>query len=582
MKRWISSLLTAAFLLALLVVPAYGTMESGVGYRVSGVYNAGTNTLRADIYVHGAKALVGRFALGFDQEQLLLPEVTNWMDDTLIPGRRVEFTGEQKTPSMLFSQEKGHVMFAWYAFGPALDAESGEYLIASIPFTLAPGVSVEDLNSHTLYLYSVGGNYLDWETSAWVQVAGLKEYGNCVPGMDGCEVEFDYPNSTAEPPELLDVQIQLRDSAGATLYGGQCQLGNLYAVADSGGSLRFRLPAGKYTFMVTAPGYEDQAETVSVSGGGVYRTVQLRSMQQLVDNVAAELEIGYQGDDTAEHVTRDLIFASEGEQNTQIIWRSSNPRLIGQYGNVFRGDNGASVTLTATVSKDGRSAAKDFTVFLTAKDVPKTELPEIELSEEPDAGGEAADMPSGLHFKDLDSVAWAARAIEKLYKLGIISGTSDTEFSPLASVTRADFITLLMRMLKPEGTPGAGFADVPATAYYHDAVCLAQGLGIASGYSGTVFGANDRITRQDMIVLTYRAMKLLNYEIGSTGGAERLADFPDRDSVSAYAVEAMEAMLAEGYINGRDDLLAPQGTTNRAEAAMFLYQIHQAKGGMSA
>ena len=35
-------------------------------------------------------------------------------------------------------------------------------------------------------------------------------------------------------------------------------------------------------------------------------------------------------------------------------------------------------------------------------------------------------------------------------------------------------------------------------------------------------------------------------------------------------------MLAEGYINGRGDTLAPLGTTNRAEAAVFLYQIYKA------
>ena len=91
-----------------------------------------------------------------------------------------------------------------------------------------------------------------------------------------------------------------------------------------------------------------------------------------------------------------------------------------------------------------------------------------------------------------------------------------------------------------------------------------------------MFGPNDRITRQDMIVLTYRAMTLLGYPVDSTGGAERLAEFPDKDSLSAYAKEAMEAMLAEGYINGRGNVLAPQGNTNRAEAAMFLYQIYQA------
>lgn len=570
MKKWISSLLVTALMLTMLMVPVSGAMESGVGYRVEGSYDASANTLRADIYVYGARVLVGRFALGFDKEQLLLPETTRYMSDTVTRGERIELTGEGKTPTELFSQEKGHVMFAWYANGAAIDASSGDRLVGSVTFTLQDGVSIEDLNDHSLYLYSVGDGYLGWDTSAWVRISGLTDYSHCVPGIQGCEVEFTYPNSDKEHPDLRGVQILARDSAGATLYGGECQLGSRYAAADGDGSMRFYVPSGTYTFMVTVPGYEEQMSTITVTGGGAYRTIQLRSLQQLVDNVAAGLEIGYQGEDTAEHVTRDLILASEGEQNTKISWSSSAPELIGQFGNVFRGPEGARVTLTATVSKDGRTAAKEFTVFLTAKDVPMTEIPAIGTG-----NGEEPDITEG-YFTDLGLVSWAVEAIEEMHKLGIISGTGARTYSPLAPVTRADFITLLMRMLKPAGTPGAGFADVPDTAYYHDAVTLAQGLGIATGYSDTMFGPNDRITRQDMIVLTYRAMTLLGYPVDSTGGAERLAEFPDKDSLSAYAKEAMEAMLAEGYINGRGNVLAPQGNTNRAEAAMFLYQIYQA------
>lgn len=570
MKKWISSLLVTALMLTMLMVPVNGAMESGVGYRVKGSYDASANTLRADIYVYGAQVLVGRFALGFDGEQLLLPEITRYMSDTITRGPRIELTGEGKTPEALFSQEKGHVMFAWYANGAALDAVSSDRLVGSVTFTLKDGVSVEDLNDHSLYLYSVGDGYMDWDTSAWVRIQGLTDYSHCVPGTQGCEVEFTYPNSDREHPDLRSVQIQARDSAGTTLYGGQCQLGSHYTVADGDGSMRFRVPSGTYTFMVTVPGYEEQMSTIAVSGGGAYRTIQLRSLQQLVDHVAADLEIGYQGEDTAEHVTRDLILASEGEQNTKISWSSDAPALIGQYGNIFRGPEGKTVTLTATVSKDGRTASKQFTVFLTAKDVPMTDLPETGEKDD----GETD--PAEGYFTDLGPVSWAAEAIEEMHRLGIISGTGERTYSPLALVSRADFMTLLMRMFHPDGAPGAGFADVPDTAYYHDAVTLAQGLGIATGYSDTMFGPNDRITRQDMIVLTYRAMKLLGYPVNENGGAERLEAFPDKGSVSAYAEEAMKAMLAEGYINGRGDILAPLGNTNRAEAAMFLYQIHKA------
>lgn len=571
MKKWISSLLTLALLVSLLVLPAHAALDSELGYRVTGVYDEATNTLRADISIFGGRVLVGRFALGFDPTQLELPETTRYLSDTITRGDRVELTGEGKTTAQLFSQVRGHLMFAWYAYGSALEAQEEDYLIGSVTFHLKPGVTVDDLHGHSLYLYSVADSYLGWNSSAWLREYGLIDHGNCVPGMLGCAVEFDYPGSDREAPDLRNLEIQVRDSAGSILKGGQFLLGSEYAEADPDGSVRFRVPAGTYTFMTTVPGYEEQTDSVTVIGSSTYRSVQLRSMQQLVDSVAADLEIGYQGEDTAEHVTRDLILASEGEQNTKISWSSSAPNLIGTFGNVFRSTQGATVTLTATVEKDGRSASKQFTVYLTEKDIPMTVLPD------PGPTGEDEELPN--FFTDLESVSWAVPAIEEMHRLGIISGTGGTNYSPLAPLTRADFITLLMRMLRPVGTPGAGFEDVPEDAYYHDKVVLAQGLGIAAGYSDTQFAPLDRVSRQDMIVLTYRAMKILGYPTSSAGGAERLARFPDRDELAGYATEAMEAMLAMGYISGRDTGLAPRGETNRAEAAVFLFQIYNALMG---
>ena len=548
---------------------AFAAMESGTGYRVTGSYNSEDDTFTASIYVHDLNALGGRFALGFDPDKLELPPTTNYLSDTITRGTRIELTGEGKTAPQLISQERGHVLFSWYPYGSAVEALDGEYLIASVTFQLKDGVSPENFDSRTLYLYCVAGNYMDWDTSAWVRGTGLVDYSNCVAGVQNCDVAFEYPNSDIQPSGMRTVQIIAKDSAGSTLRGGEVLLESSTVQVDASGSALFHLPDGTYSCLVTAPGYEDKVASVEVYGGNVYRMVQLRSMQQLVDDVAAALEIGFQGEDSADYVTRDMIFPTKGDQNTQITWASSAPDLVSAYGNVFRISQEADVTVTATVSKDGRSASRQFKIHLTAKEVPPTVGPEDEPKEE-------EGKPSPSPFTDVDSVAsWAGEAINAMYALGIVKGTGANTFSPGSPVTRADFVTLLMRMFRPEGTPGAGFSDVAQGAYYHDPVVLAQGLGIAQGVESNKFGPTGNITRQDMITLTYRAMQKLGYPLTTQYGDVLLDAYPDSGSVADYAREAMAAMLASGYINGKGDVLAPGDNTTRAEAAVFLYRIYE-------
>jgi len=292
-------------------------------------------------------------------------------------------------------------------------------------------------------------------------------------------------------------------------------------------------------------------------------------MQQLVDSVAAELEISFQGDDTADHVTRDMIFPTSGDQNTVIQWTSGNQDLLSNYGNIFRKEQAEDVTVTARVSKDGRTASKQFTVHITAAEVPPTPIDNQTSPKE--------DTPEGTaYFTDLSPVAsWAGEAIEQMYALGIVKGTGGTHFSPQNPVTRADFLTMLMRMFQPQGAMGSGFTDVPETAYYYEPVVMAQGMGIATGVGHGRFDPQGQISRQDMITLTYRAMETMGCKPTAPGGEDLLNAYPDGGDTADYAREAMGAMLTSYYINGKGQLLDPQGSTTRAEAATFLYRIFQ-------
>ncbi len=110
-------------------------------------------------------------------------------------------------------------------------------------------------------------------------------------------------------------------------------------------------------------------------------------------------------------------------------------------------------------------------------------------------------------FVDTDTDSFYAEALLWATEIGVIIGTSDTTFSPDENCTRAQFITMLWRMM---GEPVVNsinlFTDVEADDYYYDAVLWAVGEGIISGTTDTTFSPDENCTRGQIVTFLYRYM----------------------------------------------------------------------------
>ena len=148
-----------------------------------------------------------------------------------------------------------------------------------------------------------------------------------------------------------------------------------------------------------------------------------------------------------------------------------------------------------------------------------------------------------------------------------MNGTSATTFEPNGLLTRAMLVTILHRM---EGQPAAGesgFADVPADAWYANAVAWARANGIVTGVSDTEFAPNNTITREQLAAILYR---YANSKGKDTSVKAELA-FNDAASVSEYAVDAMKWAVGTKLITGKGEgTLDPTGGATRAEVATIL------------
>lgn len=156
-----------------------------------------------------------------------------------------------------------------------------------------------------------------------------------------------------------------------------------------------------------------------------------------------------------------------------------------------------------------------------------------------------------------DAVLWAADK-------GITSGVTETLFAPNSSCTRAQMVTFLWRA---NGSPvvdyAMNFTDVPADAYYADAVRWAVSKGITSGTSATTFAPDMTVTRAQTVTFLYRAAGTP----AVTGGS-----FADVDA-NAYYADAVAWAVAEGITSGTSaTTFSPDAACTRAQIVTFLYR----------
>ncbi len=153
---------------------------------------------------------------------------------------------------------------------------------------------------------------------------------------------------------------------------------------------------------------------------------------------------------------------------------------------------------------------------------------------------------------------WAEDSINKLVALGAVSGYPDGSFKPNANITRAEFVTVLVKAFKLESKSGKVFPDT-VNSWAKDYIATATAYGIASGYNDQNFGADDLITREQMVVMVIKAAQLAPASAGIV--------FADSNSISAWARESIATALNKGIIKGfPDNTIRPGNNASRAEA----------------
>ncbi|MFX3650530.1 MAG: glycosyl hydrolase 53 family protein [Paenibacillus sp.] len=186
-----------------------------------------------------------------------------------------------------------------------------------------------------------------------------------------------------------------------------------------------------------------------------------------------------------------------------------------------------------------------------------------------------AEVEVPLH--DLQNHNWALQEVQNLYGKGIITGMSATRFAPQGELTRAQFLQMIIKGIGDTRQYDASISlptDVKEGQWYADSVRLGIEMNIIQGRADGSFGANERISREDMAVMLNRALKVVQRDQDGNNAAQGNTLFVDNAEIAGYAKGAVASMQQLGLLNGMPDgTFAPKETANRAQGAVAVARL---------
>lgn len=159
-----------------------------------------------------------------------------------------------------------------------------------------------------------------------------------------------------------------------------------------------------------------------------------------------------------------------------------------------------------------------------------------------------------------------------------LKGNGDNTFSPNRQVTRSEFaeIVVLGLGLMRQDAPQNLFPDVNNSAWFRNAVSLANEFGIVRGYDNGNFYGNQEITREQGFAMVARAYRLIEPDaaISPNQMNSELERYSDAADVSNWAKEDVAQLIAAGIIQGNGpEVLSPKTTMTRAEVTALIARM---------
>lgn len=162
---------------------------------------------------------------------------------------------------------------------------------------------------------------------------------------------------------------------------------------------------------------------------------------------------------------------------------------------------------------------------------------------------------------------WAEKTILNMQDFKIINGYEDDTFRPDTNMTRAEFVTVINRMLDLQEESSKYIPDINRSDWYYSEIRKAVKVGIIQGDLDGTIHPEDKITREEAIVILSRAFKLKKTSTNLNG-------YSDLNEISNWAKTEVCSAIKAGYVTGyEDNTIKPLKNITRAEALTLINRI---------
>ena len=166
-----------------------------------------------------------------------------------------------------------------------------------------------------------------------------------------------------------------------------------------------------------------------------------------------------------------------------------------------------------------------------------------------DEDAQEEDLTSEKDFTDDGQDDWYCTAVSTLSAMGILEGRTAETFAPNAPITRAEFATIAHRLHDSRPDPAGAFTDI-AGHWAKDEIRQAAALGWITGYADGSFRPNQSITRAEAVTMLNRVLQRLpETEEDLLSG---MRTFSDCQSSDWYYLAIQEATNSHDYTRQSD------------------------------
>ncbi len=181
-------------------------------------------------------------------------------------------------------------------------------------------------------------------------------------------------------------------------------------------------------------------------------------------------------------------------------------------------------------------------------------------------------------YSDIDQKYWAANAITFLTKKGIIKGYPDGTFRPDETVTRAEFVTLLVKLLNMNTATNASlpYSDMNTNHWAYRNIKISNDAGLIKGYPDGTFKPENTVKKAEVMSIVSKISNI-NYDLSDKEVNAVLDPYFDKKFVPKWAVLSTAKAIKEKLVTNHafsEFVLANKNST-RSEVASMLYNVYK-------